>query len=82
MADAVRRDTGALNIIETSFILLNASDLLFRVVNIGAYRMLYHLMVSMLERRRTATDLTGVKQRVAIPCVNGELSYPQDTKWA
>lgn len=43
MADAVRRDTGALNIIETSFILLNASALLlFRVIDIEAHRMLYH----------------------------------------
>ena len=44
MADAVRRDTGALNIIETSCTLLNASALLlFRVMDIEACRMLYHL---------------------------------------
>ena len=44
MADAVRRDTGALNIIETSFILLNGfALLLLRGNNIAACCMWYHL---------------------------------------
>lgn len=44
MADAVRRDTGALNIIETSSILLNAfALLLLRDDNLEACRMLHHL---------------------------------------
>lgn len=44
MADAVRRDTGALNIIETSCILPTLlHSLLCPVINIEAYRILYHL---------------------------------------
>ena len=56
MADAVRRDTGALNIIETSFILLNASaSLLFRVINLEACRILCHLD-GINARARTDSD--------------------------
>ena len=81
MADAVRRDTGALNIIETSFILLNASALLLpRVINIEACRMLCHLDDIYARAKAEGTDLTGVKQRVAITRVNSELSCPQDMK--
>jgi hypothetical protein len=44
VADAVRRDTGALNIIETSSILLNGfALLLLRGDDIAACRMLYSL---------------------------------------
>jgi hypothetical protein len=62
VADAVRRDTGALNLIETSSILLNAfALLLLRVNNIEACRMLYHLN-GIIFRVKTVSNRSGRRQ--------------------
>ena len=72
MADAVRRDTGALNIIETSFILLNASALLlFRVIDIEAHRMLYHYN-GINARARTDSDRSDRRQVVCSCTTRGQ----------
>ena len=72
MADAVRRDTGALNIIETSFILLNASALLLlRVISIEACCMLCHLN-GINARATTDSDRSDWRQVVCSCTTRGQ----------